>query len=350
MTEYLRLIAAGETLSSEAAAAVMHKLLSGAASAEQIAGLLMGLRSRGETLDELTAFTRVMREYAVPVRVEDPNVIDVVGTGGDGSGTFNISTTTMFVCAGAGATVAKHGNKAVSSKSGSADVLRELGVFVELPADAVSACIADVGLGFMFAPLFHPAMRHVMPVRRALAVRTFFNILGPLCNPAGVRRGLFGAFSDEIALSMGQILSRLGVDRAFAVHSEDGLDEFSIGDATRVRSYPGGGEVTLVRPEDLGLETADLASIKGGDAATNAAIVRAILGGTPGPHRDVVLLNAAFGMVAAGLAKTPGEGLEKAVDSIDSGAAARKLANLVEASQAHRPAPEDGASGVDGTN
>ena len=339
MTEHLKKIAAGDSLTFEEAADAMHLLLKGDSTPEQTAGLLMGLRGRGETLDELTAFTKVMREYAVPVRVEDPDAIDVVGTGGDGSGTFNISTATMLVCAGAGVTVAKHGNRSVSSKCGSADVLRELGVFVELPADAASACINQAGLGFMFAPLFHPALRFVMPVRRALAVRTFFNILGPLCNPAGIRRGLFGAFDAEVAQTMGSILSRLGAERVIAVHAEDGLDEFSIAAPTRVWRFDGTGAARerSVRPEDLGLVSGNLKDIQGGGAEENAAIIRSLLAGDRGPHREVVLLNAAHALVAAGRTETAMEGLEIARESIDSGAASAKLADLVDASHANRP-------------
>jgi anthranilate phosphoribosyltransferase len=340
INEALKVIASGETLSDEQAAGAMHLLLKGESTPEQTAGLLMGLRGRGETIDELTAFTRVMREYAVPVQVDDPAAIDVVGTGGDGSGTFNISTTTMFVCAGAGATVAKHGNRSVSSKCGSADVLRELGVFVDLPATEVGNCIRDAGLGFMFAPLFHPALRFVMPVRRALAVRTFFNILGPLCNPAGVRRGLFGAFDPDVADTMGTILGRLGAERTFTVHSEDGLDELSIAGRTRVRFNEGTLEPreSQVMPEDLGLKRAPLSSIQGGDATVNAAIIRDLLGGGKGAHRDVVILNAAYGLVAAGIAGTPLEGATLAAESIDSGAAGRSLEAMVTASHDHKPA------------
>ena len=271
--------------------------------------------------------------------MEDPNAIDVVGTGGDGSGTFNISTATMFVCAGAGATVAKHGNRSVSSKSGSADVLRELGVFVELPAEAAGRCIADAGLGFMFAPLYHPALRHVMPVRRALAVRTFFNILGPLCNPAGVRRGLFGAFALDVAETMGHILSRLGADHLFAVYSDDGLDEFSIAAPTQVAEYRGQALVSksVVAPGQFGLDGFGPEDIQGGDATVNAAIIRALLDGEPGGPRSVVLLNAAFALVAAGIAADPQDGFRRAEESIDSGAAAAKLAAMAQASHDHRP-------------
>lgn len=339
MTEFLKIIAAGDTLTDEQASGAMHLLLQGKASPEQTAGLLMGLRGRGETIDELTAFTRVMREYAVPVQISDPQAIDVVGTGGDGSGTFNISTTTMLVCAGAGATVAKHGNRSVSSKCGSADVLSELGVFVELPAPEVEKVIAQAGLGFMFAPLFHPALRFVMPVRRALAVRSFFNILGPLCNPAGVQRGVFGAFSQDVADTMGTILSRLGAEHVYSVHSEDGLDEFSIAAPTRITEHVAGREPSSgqVRPDELGLQMAPLDSLKGGDAAVNAAIIRRLLAGDEGPHRDVVLLNAAYALVTAGKASDAPEGLAQARESIDSGAAARSLAALAEASHDHRP-------------
>ncbi|NNE69638.1 MAG: anthranilate phosphoribosyltransferase [Rhodothermales bacterium] len=339
MTEYLKIIASGDTLTDEQASGAMHLLLKGESTPEQTAGLLMGLRGRGESIDELTAFTRVMREYAVPVHIEDGKAIDVVGTGGDGSGTFNISTTTMLVCAGAGATVAKHGNRSVSSKCGSADVLRELGVFVELPAAAVEKCIADAGLGFMFAPLFHPALRFVMPVRRALAVRTFFNILGPLCNPAGVQRGVFGAFSEDVADTMGTILSRLGGERVYSVHSEDGLDEYSIAAPTRYTYHASGAAPVkgVSAPEDLGLKTAPLSSLKGGDAEVNAGIIRRILDGDHGPHRDVVLLNAAYALVTADIAENPADGVSRAAASIDSGAALKSLQALAQASHDHRP-------------
>jgi anthranilate phosphoribosyltransferase len=330
-------LASGRELTVDEASQAMHVLMQGKATPEQVAGLLMGLRGRGESLDELVTFTGVMREYAVRVRVDDPAAIDIVGTGGDSGGTFNISTAAMLVCAGAGATVAKHGNRSVSSKCGSADVLEALDVRIDLQAPGVEACLRDVGMGFMFAPLFHPALRNVMPVRRALAVRTFFNILGPLCNPAFVTRGVFGAFSRDVAETSAEILSRLGAAHVVAVHSDDGLDEFSLSAPSMAFELVGteAPVVRTVRAEDLGLGAADLDAIRGGDAAENAGIIRGVLAGRPGPHRDVVLLNAAHGLVAAGLAADAAEGVRLAAESIDSGKAARKLTDLVDASRAH---------------
>lgn len=333
-------LAAGRELTDEEARQAMHVLMLGKASPEQTAGLLLGLRSRGETLEELVAFTSVMREYAVPVRAPEKNVIDIVGTGGDGSGTFNISTAAMLVCAGAGATVAKHGNRSVSSRCGSADVLEALGVRIDLPATGVETCLRDTGMGFMFAPLFHPALRNVMPVRRALAVRTFFNILGPLCNPAGVGRGVFGAFSRDVAETSAEILSRLGAAHVIAVHSDDGLDELSISAPTMVFEQIGGATpvVRTVLSSDLGLDPAPVEAIRGGDAAENANIIRSILAGQSGPHRDVVVLNAAHGLVAADIAADAAEGVRLAIDSIDSGRAADKLSRLAQASHDNAPA------------
>ncbi len=330
-------LASGRELTVDEAGQAMHVLMQGKASPEQTAGLLMGLRSRGETLDELVTFTSVMREYAVPVRVDDERVIDIVGTGGDGGGTFNISTAAMFVCAGAGATVAKHGNRSVSSKCGSADVLEALGVRIDLRAAGVEACLRDTGLGFMFAPLFHPALRNVMPVRRALGVRTFFNILGPLCNPARVGRGVFGAFSRDVAETSAEILSRLGAAHVIAVHSDDGLDEFSLSAPTRAFEQVGDSApvVRTVVAGELGLASSPVETIRGGDASVNAEIIRSLLAGRSGPHRDVVALNAAHGLVAADLAADAREGLRLAFESIDSGKAAGKLTDLVRASNDH---------------
>lgn len=328
-------LSTGHELTPDEAESVMHSLLRGDASPEQTAGLLMGLRSRGETVEELASFTRIMREYAIPVRSPDPATVDIVGTGGDHSGSFNISTAAMFAAAGAGATVAKHGNRSVSSLCGSADVLESLGVRIDLPAEGVEACLREAGVGFMFAPLFHPALRFVMPVRRALGVRTFFNILGPLCNPAGVRRGVFGAFSGDIAETSAEILSRLGAEHVFAVHAQDGLDEFSPGAPTRVfeQRGPGAPTVRSVRPEDLGLASAPLEAVRGGRADVNADILRAVLAGRRGPHRDVVVLNAAFALVTAGVAENPQDGARKAEAALDDGSAARKLDRLVDVSR-----------------
>src|SRR5690554_4912998 len=237
MQAFLKTIADGGTLSTEQSEQAMHLMMRGEAAPEEVAGFLMGLRARGETVDELVGFTRVMREYAVKVSLDDPYAIDLCGTGGDNTGTFNISTAAMFVCAGAGVTVAKHGNRSVSSRSGSADVLEALGVNVQLKKQGVEYCLKEAGVAFIFAPYFHPAMRFVMPVRKILGARTFFNILGPLSNPAGVRRQLVGAFSKEVARTVAHILARLDADHVIAIHSNDGLDEISLAEYTHGYEY-----------------------------------------------------------------------------------------------------------------
>lgn len=339
MRDYLQIIAEGETLTQEQAEAVMHRLLQGDASPEEIAALLLGLRSRGETLDELTGFTAVMREYAVPVEAPD-GAIDLCGTGGDHAGSFNISTAASFVAAGAGVIVAKHGNRAVSSNAGSADVLAALGVDTSLGKDGVEACLRETGIAFLFAPLYHPALKHVMPVRRALGVRTFFNILGPLCNPARVKRQLVGAFSDATAKQMAQILVRLGSEHVVCIYAHDGLDELSTTSPTTV--YQTGSELDpfgaqtlmqqVVTPEHYGLARVRASELSGGTAEENAGIVRRILSGEAGPQRDIVLLNAAYALLAAGEHGWLGACLDAARESIDSGAALAKLDALVEAS------------------
>jgi len=340
MRSYLTKIAEGQTLSREEAESVMHLLLQGDATPEQIAALLMGLRSRGETLDELTGFTTVMREYALAVDAPD-DAIDLCGTGGDHAGSFNISTAASFVAAGAGVPVAKHGNRAVSSNAGSADVLAALGVDTSLGKDGVEHCLREVGIAFLFAPLFHPALRHVMPVRRALGVRTFFNILGPLCNPAGVRRQLVGAFSDETAQQMAQILVRLGSEHVVCIYAHDGLDELSTTSPTSVYQTgsqldPFGAQTLLkqvVTPEHYGLARVSASDLAGGSADENAEIVRDILDGNAGPQRDIVLLNAAYALLSSGRFDGLAECLDAARHSIDSGEARHKLDRLVEASR-----------------
>ena len=339
MKPYLKTIADGGTLTQDEAEGAMHLLMRGEAEPEQAAALLMGLRARGETLDELAGFTRVMRQYAVKVDAGDPHAIDLCGTGGDARGTFNISTAAAFVCAGAGATVAKHGNRSVSSKCGSADVLEALGVRVGLEKEGVEFCLREVGIAFLFAPHFHPAMRHVMPVRRALGVRTCFNILGPLCNPADVRRQLVGAFSLRVAQQVVGILARLGAERAVVVHAEDGLDELSVCGPTTVFEYdaekaarPGEHATHRVRPEDHGMACHGLDALQGGSASDNAALLRDVLDGKAGPHRDVVLLNAAYALHASGKFADLDTCLDAARESIDGGAARQKLAALAETS------------------
>lgn len=337
MKPILQLIADGETLTQAQAESAMHVMLSGEASEAEIGGLLMGLRSRGETLDELTGFTKVMREYAVPVDSGDLDPIDLCGTGGDHSGSFNISTAASFVAAGAGVPVAKHGNKGVSSSSGSADVLAALGVRADLDAAGVERCLQETGIAFLFAPQFHPALRHVGPVRRQLGVRTFFNILGPLCNPAGVKRQLVGAFSDPVAKMMAQILLRLGSEHVVVVYAHDGLDELSTTSPTTIyqtgsHAYDGGLLEQEVVPEQFGLARVSAAALQGGTPDENAEIVRGVLGGKGGAQTDIVLLNAAYALLASAEYDSLDASLAAARESVASGAALKKLDALVEVS------------------
>lgn len=342
MKEVLHTIAEGETLTPAQAEQAMHLMMRGEAQPEETAALLMGLRARGETLPELVAFTRVMREYAVQVDAGDPMAIDLCGTGGDNTGTFNISTAASFVCAGAGVTVAKHGNRSVSSKCGSADVLEALGVKVDLRKEGVEHCLREAGIAFLFAPYFHPAMRHVMPVRKLLGVRTFFNILGPLCNPAGVRRQLIGAFSSKVAQLMADIMAELDAEHVIAVHAEDGMDEISLCAPTYAFEYDAGriekgqprkSSMFEIHPEELALGCVTMDDVRGGTAADNAEILRRLLAGETLPHRDVVLLNAAYALHTSGKFDGPEACLEAATESIDSGAAMNKLNLLIKVSQ-----------------
>lgn len=336
MKHFLKMLSEGQTLSRDEAEAAMHLLMKGETEPAQTAGFLMGLRSRGETLDELVGFTKVMREYAVQVHCDDLHAIDLCGTGGDSSGTFNISTAAAFVCAGAGVTVAKHGNRSVSSKCGSADVLDALGVNIELRKEGVERCLGQAGIAFIFAPFFHPAMRFVMPVRRQLGVRTFFNILGPLCNPARVRRQLVGAFLPSIAELMANILANLDAKHVLTVHATDGLDEISLSTTTSFEyaSYLGmqKAQSATITPEHHGISSNSLTSLQGGDAKENAEILRAIFSGATGPHRDVVLLNASYALKTSGRYNSIDECFGAARESIDSGAAMAKLTQLIQVS------------------
>lgn len=332
MKAFLTLLASGDTLSRAEAAAALTVIMKGEATPEEIAGFLVGLAARGETLDELVGFCETMRAFAVPVAA-DPDAIDLCGTGGDLSGTFNISTAAAFVCAGAGVPVVKHGNRSVSSKSGSADVLEALGVKVDLPAAGVEFCVAKTGIGFAYAPLFHPALRFVMPVRRALGVRTFFNIMGPLCNPAAIRRQVVGAFSEPVARQMAGILAATGSVDAITLHAHDGLDEISISGATTLfRVASGEADQTVFRPSDLGVPERPVAALAGGDAETNARIIVDLLRGHQGAPRDVVLLNAAHALYVSGRFETLVEAFDAATESIDAGRAYATLAALAEAS------------------
>ena len=320
--------AADRALTRAEAETAFDILFEGQATPAQVGGFLMALRTRGETVDEFTAAAHVMRAKCHRVRAPE-GAMDIVGTGGDGKGTLNISTATAFVVAGAGVTVAKHGNRNLSSKSGAADALGELGINVMVGADRVEAALAQVGIGFMMAPMHHPAMRHVGPARAELGTRTIFNILGPLTNPAGVTRQLTGAFSPALLRPMAETLAALGSERAWLVHGGDGTDELSIAAASDVVALDHGRiEAFSLHPEDAGLPQHPFEAILGGSPAQNAAALRAVLGGEKGAYRDAVLLNAAAALLIADRAKTLPEGVEIARESIDSGKAATKVADL----------------------
>ncbi len=322
-------VAGGAALSVDEAHAAFDAMMAGAATPAQMGGLLMALRVRGETVDEITGGARALRARAL--RIDAPEgAIDTCGTGGDGKGTFNISTAAALVVAGCGVPVAKHGNRALSSRSGSADLLAALGVDVDADMALVRDALREAGIGFLMAPRHHGAMRHVAPTRRELGTRTLFNLLGPLANPAGARRQLVGVFDPKRARDMALVLRNLGSERAWIVHGSDGIDELTTTGPSTVVALEGGAlrgfEVT---PEDAGLPRAAPEDLAGGDAARNAAIVRAVLDGAPGPARDVVVLNAAAALTVAGRAEGLKEGAARAAQAIDDGKAAAALARLV---------------------
>ena len=321
-------VAAGKSLSQEEAAEAFDLMMSGAATPVQIGALLMGLRARGETVEEIAGAARAMRAKVLTVRAPE-GAIDTCGTGGDGKGTFNISTCAAFVVAGAGVPVAKHGNRAISSRSGSADVLKELGVNIEASPETISRCIAECGLGFMFAPAHHAAMRHVAQVRTELGTRTIFNLLGPLANPAGAKYQIVGVFGKEWVEPIAQVLALLGTVRAWVVHGSDGLDELTTTGISDVALVDAGKVSTFrISPRNAGLPDARPEDLTGGNAVENAAHIRAVLGGLRGPLRDIVLLNAAAALLVAGKAKTLRDGVALASESIDSGKALAVLEAL----------------------
>jgi len=289
----------------------------------------MALRVRGETVDEITGAVAAMRGKML--RVDAPaNAVDVVGTGGDGSGSVNVSTCAAFIVAGSGVPVAKHGNRALSSRSGAADVLASLGVKIDLPPESVGRCVKEAGIGFMFAPAHHPAMKNVGPTRVELATRTIFNLLGPLSNPAGVKRQMVGVFSKQWVQPLAQVLKNLGSDSVWVVHGSDGLDEITLTGPTSVAALENGNIRTFeVTPEDAGLTRSGPGSLKGGDADANAVALRSVLEGIPSAYRDVALLNAAAALIVAGKAKDLKEGVAIGTKTLDSGAAAAKLKQLV---------------------
>jgi anthranilate phosphoribosyltransferase len=323
---YLHRVAAGSDLSGAEAREAMSVLLEGEAGEAEIAGFLVALKMKGETAAELAGFARAMRDRMIVVDA-GPDVIDTCGTGGDGSGTFNISTAVAIVMAGAGAHVAKHGNRSISSNSGSADVFEALGVrVIGVSPEEAARSIREIGIGFLFAPALHPAMRHAQEVRRALKTRTVLNLLGPLVNPARAQAQLIGAPSPETAELMAEALAELGTRRSFVVHGRDGLDEITTTTETDVYEVTANGVQKHVwEPSDFAVQTARLASLKGGDSSCNAQMIIEMLRGADGPRRDIVLINAAAGLLAAGLASDLREGMELAVQSIDSGAAMAKL-------------------------
>jgi anthranilate phosphoribosyltransferase len=345
ITEAVRALVERRDLTRIEAAAAMEAIMSGASTNAQIAAFLTALRMKGETVEELIGFAQVMRQKVVKIRTRADDVagltgtdrdmlIDTCGTGGDAAGTFNVSTATAFVVAGAGLRVAKHGNRSVSSLCGSADVVETLGVSLDLAPPKVARCVEEVGIGFLYAPLLHTAMKHVMAARREMGVRTVFNMLGPLTNPAGANAQVIGVYSPALTEPLARVLAELGTHRAFVVHGADGLDEISnTGDSRISEVREGVVRTVAVRPEDFGVTRASIDDLRGGDREQNAEIIRAILAGEPGPKRDIVLVNASAALVAGGRAKDFKEGVELAARSVDGGAARQKLEHLVALSQ-----------------
>ncbi|MGC1743476.1 MAG: anthranilate phosphoribosyltransferase [Pseudolabrys sp.] len=322
-------VATGATLSREEAAGAFDRMMSGEATPSQMGGLLMALRVRGETVEEITGAVTTMRAKMLGVKAP-ADAVDVVGTGGDASGSFNISTCAAFIVAGAGVPVAKHGNRALSSRSGAADVLQALGVKVELNADQVGTCIRDAGIGFMFAPAHHPAMKNVGPTRVELGTRTIFNLLGPLSNPARVKRQMVGTFSKQWVEPMAQVLKNLGSESIWVVHGSDGLDEITTAGLTTVAALENGMIRTFeVGPEDAGLSRAKPEALRGGDAEHNARALLDVLKGKPSPFRDIAILNAAAALIVAGKAKDLKQGAMLAAKSIEAGEAEGRLDRLI---------------------
>jgi anthranilate phosphoribosyltransferase len=345
IVEAVRVLVERRDLTRIESAAAMEAIMSGAATNAQIAAFLVALRLKGETVEELIGLAQVMRQKAVTVRVPAADLvaatgtdremlIDTCGTGGDASGTFNVSTATAFVVAGAGLKVAKHGNRSVSSLCGSADVVETLGIKLELTPAHVGRCVDEVGIGFLYAPLLHTAMKHVMVARREIGVRTVFNMLGPLTNPAGANAQVIGVYARALTEPLARVLAELGTIRAFVVHGADGLDEISnTGESHVAEVHEGVVRTAVVRPEDFGMPHADIRDLQGGDRAENAAIIRRLLDGERGPRRDIVLMNAAAALVVGGRARDLKEGVELAAHAVDEGAARAKLEALIRLSR-----------------
>ncbi len=334
MKVYLEALLAGEDLGAERARQAMGLVMRGDATPAQIAALFVALRAKGESAEEIAGCAEALREHVVAVRPARADLVDTAGTGGDASGTFNISTAAALVAAAAGAGVAKHGNRAVSSRSGSADVLEALGVAIDLPHQAVADLIDDIGFGFLYAPSHHPAMRHAAPVRRELGVRTVMNLLGPLANPVAASTQVIGVAQPQLVATFAEVLVRLGTSRALVVHGAGGVDELTPAGPCVIATVEEGRIVSgTIDPADLGIPRCSPEDLLGGDAPQNAAIVRELFAGARGPRRDAVLLNAAAALVAAGLALDLADGLDRSADAIDDGAAAATLDRLVRQSQ-----------------
>lgn len=332
-----------ENLSEGEMIEVMDQIMSGGATQAQIGSFITALRMKGETVDEITGAARVMRERATPIRVgrgvldidrddiniDQETILDVVGTGGDGTNSFNISTTVAFVVSACGVKVAKHGNRSVSSLCGSADVLEKLGVNLDVTPEKVEQCISEIGLGFLFAPALHGAMKHAIGPRREIGIRTIFNILGPLTNPAGAECQVMGVYSGQLVEKLAHVLHKLGCRHAFVVHGMDGMDEVTLTSATTVAEVTAAGvNIRLFTPEELDFEFCSMEELRGGNAQENAVTVRAVLSGETGARRDIVMINAAFALVAAGKAMNLADGVQLAADAIDSGNALRQLEKL----------------------
>jgi anthranilate phosphoribosyltransferase len=328
--QILQNVVNGEDLSEEQMAAMIAMIFSGEQTDAQIAAFMAALATKGETFAELAGAARAMRRKALRIQAPGTTVVDTCGTGGDGSGTFNISTTTAFVVAACGVTVAKHGNRSVSSQCGSADLLEELGVRIDVAPEIVEEALAEIGIGFLFAPLYHGAMKHAASARREIGVRSIFNMLGPLTNPAGANCQLLGVYAPELTEMFARALERLGTRRALVVHGHDGLDEITLCARTRISELHDGRIRTYeVAPEQFFGRRAEPAALQGGDSGVNARITRRILAGEKGPQRDVVLINAAAALVAAGQVADLNEGIQQSAAAIDTGNAAQKLAELV---------------------
>jgi anthranilate phosphoribosyltransferase len=332
--EALSQLVDGKNLDGEQMKAVMHQVMGGEATAAQIGALLMGLRMKGETIDEVAAAVEVMRELALPVQINAENLVDIVGTGGDGANLFNVSTASSFITAAAGAHVAKHGNRGVSSSSGASDLLSELGLPLDLSPEQISRCVEQVGMGFMFAPVHHSAMKHAVGPRKEMGMRTLFNILGPMTNPAGVKRQLIGVFSADFAPQMAEVLQRLGSEHVLLVHSEDGLDEISIAAPTQVVELKN-GEIThyTINPEDFGVATQSLDGLIVDGPAQSADLIRQAFSGKAPKAAEVLALNAGAAIYVSGVASSIKEGVAIAEDVLASGAAMEKLKELMQFAQ-----------------